>query len=223
MALAIRFEEQVRSGALASYSALAALGHVTRARVSQIMSLINLAPDIQVAILFLLRTEHGRDPIHLRLLQPIASTIEWKKQRRLWNELLKKTYGASGRRVLREREENRQCLNPLHRRRSTTTSVCAAGAAVTGTSAWSTRAPPTAARWCVAVSAGAAARASLPGNGGSVCEDGSEPPRVGDPQMSSARSQKGPSVGKFVFMSTGVTIFPESAYDCDRSMRAAVT
>jgi len=46
MALAIRFEEQVRTGVLASYSALAELGHVTRARVSQIMNLVNLAPDM---------------------------------------------------------------------------------------------------------------------------------------------------------------------------------
>ena len=88
MALAIRFEEQVRTGVLPNYSALAELGHVTRARVSQIMNLVNLAPDIQEAILFLPRTEHGRDPIHLRLLQPIASTIDWKKQRRMWRDLL---------------------------------------------------------------------------------------------------------------------------------------
>ena len=94
LALAIRFEEQVRTGVLPSYSALAELGHVTRARVSQIMNLVNLAPDLQEAILFLPRTEHGRDPIHLRLLQPIASTIDWKKQRRMWNELRQRTYGC---------------------------------------------------------------------------------------------------------------------------------
>jgi hypothetical protein len=94
MALAIRFEEQVRTGVLASYAQLADLGHVTRARVSQIMNLVNLAPDIQEAILFLPRTERGRDPIHLAMLQPIASIIDWKKQRRLWKELHAKTYGA---------------------------------------------------------------------------------------------------------------------------------
>ena len=88
MALALRFEEQVRTGVLPSYSALADLGHVTRARVSQNMNLVNLAPDIQEAILFLPRTERGRDPIHLRLLQPIASIIDWKKQRRMWRDLL---------------------------------------------------------------------------------------------------------------------------------------
>jgi hypothetical protein len=58
------------------------------------MNLVNLAPDVQEAILFLPRTEHGRDPIHLRLLQPIASSTDWKKQRRLWNELRQRTYGA---------------------------------------------------------------------------------------------------------------------------------
>jgi hypothetical protein len=95
MAPAIRFEQQVRTGVLASYSRLADLGHVTRARVSQIMNLVNLAPDLQEALLSLPRTERGRDPIHLRLLQPIASTIDWKKQRRLWQELLA-VRGAAG-------------------------------------------------------------------------------------------------------------------------------
>src|SRR5262245_49450613 len=89
LALALRFEGQLRDRSLASYSELAELGHVSRARVSQIMNLLNLAPDIQEAILFLPRTEHGRDPIHLRLLQPIASTPDWRKQRRLWADLVK--------------------------------------------------------------------------------------------------------------------------------------
>ena len=88
LALAFRFEQQVRSGVLASYVELAALGHVSRARISQIANLANLAPDIQEAILFLPRTERGRDPIHLRLLQPIAAAFDWRKQRRLWAELV---------------------------------------------------------------------------------------------------------------------------------------
>jgi hypothetical protein len=88
MALALRFAEQLRTGVLDSYTQLAELGHVTRARICQILNLVNLAPDLQEALLFLPRTEHGRDPIHLRLVQPIASTIDWKKQRRLWRELL---------------------------------------------------------------------------------------------------------------------------------------
>ena len=87
MALALRLEGQVRTGVLASYSRLAALGHVSRARVSQILNLINLAPDIQEALLFLPRTERGRDPVILRDLQPIAQALDWRKQRRMWQQL----------------------------------------------------------------------------------------------------------------------------------------
>jgi hypothetical protein len=88
MALAIRFDQLIREGLIENYSELARLGHVTHARVSQIMNLLYLAPDIQEQILFLPRTERGRDPIHLRQLQPIAAALDWRKQRRLWTELL---------------------------------------------------------------------------------------------------------------------------------------
>jgi hypothetical protein len=88
-ALAIRFEGLVRTGAVASYSEIATLGHVTRARISQVMNLLNLAPDILEAILHLPRTQSRRDPIHLRQLQPIASIPDWREQRRLWQELVR--------------------------------------------------------------------------------------------------------------------------------------
>ena len=84
MALAIRFDGLVQSGVVADYAELARLGHVTRARVTQIMNLLMLAPDIQEAILFLPRVERGRDPILLRQLQPIALVPDWRKQRRMW-------------------------------------------------------------------------------------------------------------------------------------------
>jgi hypothetical protein len=86
-ALALRFDGLVRSGAIASYAEIAALGHVTRARVSQILNLVNLAPDVLEAVLFLPRTERGRDAIKLAHLQPIALTPDWGKQRRQWREL----------------------------------------------------------------------------------------------------------------------------------------
>jgi hypothetical protein len=88
MALALRFDELVRTGQVARYSALASLCHVTRARVSQIVSLLHLAPDIQEALLFLPLTVRGRDPIILADLMPIAACYDWRKQRRLWRQLL---------------------------------------------------------------------------------------------------------------------------------------
>lgn len=87
MALAIRFDGLLRRGELHDYADLARFGHVTRARVTQIMNLLNLAPDIQEALLFLPPIEAGRDPIKEWQVRPIAAETDWRNQRRLWREL----------------------------------------------------------------------------------------------------------------------------------------
>lgn len=87
MALAIRFEKLVRDGAVRDYADLARLGNVSRARLTQIMNLLNLAPDIQEAILFLPRTDRGFDPISERQIRRIAAEPDWRRQRRLWRSL----------------------------------------------------------------------------------------------------------------------------------------
>ena len=60
------------------------LGHGTRARLTQIMNLRCLAPDIQEQILFLPPTERGRDTVTEKQLRPIAAIVSWKEQRRMW-------------------------------------------------------------------------------------------------------------------------------------------
>jgi hypothetical protein len=87
MALAMRLDGLIRSGEVTSYAELARLGHVTRARLSQIMSLLSIAPDIQEEILFLPRTLAGRDPIQLRHLLPIAVLPNWRKKKTRWKAL----------------------------------------------------------------------------------------------------------------------------------------
>jgi hypothetical protein len=87
LALAHRLDELVRTGVVADYASLAELAHVSRARMSQILTLLVLAPDIQEALLFLPRTVRGRDPIHLRQLQPLVAVVEWEQQRHLWRSL----------------------------------------------------------------------------------------------------------------------------------------
>ena len=87
MALAIRFDRLISDGEIEDQSDLARLGNVSRARVSQIMSLLYLAPEIQEAILFLPRTVKGRDPIRERKVRTITTELDWRKQRRLWKEL----------------------------------------------------------------------------------------------------------------------------------------
>jgi len=68
MALAIRFDNLARLGEVADFADIAELGQVTRARVSQIVNLLNLAPDIQEDILFLAPVAGDRagGPIHRR-------------------------------------------------------------------------------------------------------------------------------------------------------------
>ena len=87
MALAIRFEGLLAQGEVRDYADLARLGHVTRARVTQIMNLLNLAPDIQEQLLFLPPIEAGRDAIKEWQVRPVAGTPDWRKQRRMWHEL----------------------------------------------------------------------------------------------------------------------------------------
>lgn len=87
MALAIRFEKLIREEEVRDLADIARLGHVTRARVTQVMNLLHLAPDIQEALLNLPRVEQGRDPFTERDLRPIAAVVDWRKQRRMWAEL----------------------------------------------------------------------------------------------------------------------------------------
>ena len=87
MALAMRFDELIRSGQVTGYAELARLGHVSRARLSQIASLLCLAPDLREDILFLPRTLRGWDPIQLQHLLPIAAIPDWRKQRSRWKSL----------------------------------------------------------------------------------------------------------------------------------------
>jgi len=87
MALAIRFDQLVRTGEVRDYADLARLGHVSRVRITQIMNLLLLAPDIQEEILFLPNIEQGRERIFIRQLQPLAATCDWTSQRAMWKGL----------------------------------------------------------------------------------------------------------------------------------------
>lgn len=111
MALAIRCEKLIQDGVAADQSELARFGHITTARMTQIMSLLNLAPDIQEQILFLPRTERGRDMVKEIDLRPIAATLDWRKQRRLWASLQRKLddRNASSRQVASASRSQPEC------------------------------------------------------------------------------------------------------------------
>ena len=91
MALAIRFEELLKNGTAADYADLSRLGKVSRARMTQIMNLLNLAPDIQESLLFLPPVRSWRDAISERTCRPVVEEPCWKRQRHIFGQLLAKT------------------------------------------------------------------------------------------------------------------------------------
>lgn len=88
MALAIKLDGMVARGDVKDYAELARLGHVSRARVTQVMNLLNLAPEIQEALLFLPTVECGRDRLKEWELRHIAGNLDWRKQRRIGARVL---------------------------------------------------------------------------------------------------------------------------------------
>jgi hypothetical protein len=88
MALAIRFEELLRDGTVKDFADLARLGHVTRARISQIMALVNLASDLQERLLFLEPAICWRDKVSERILRVVVEEPHWPQQRRLFEEIM---------------------------------------------------------------------------------------------------------------------------------------
>lgn len=51
------------------------------------MNLLNLAPGIQEALLFLPLTESGRDIIRELHMRPLAADMAWDSQRHRWARL----------------------------------------------------------------------------------------------------------------------------------------
>lgn len=86
MALAIHFDELIRTGKVKDQSELARLGQVSTARVSQIMGLLYLAPEIQED---LLAVENGIESKKFteRSLRPVSNHSCWTSQRELWKSL----------------------------------------------------------------------------------------------------------------------------------------
>jgi hypothetical protein len=84
MALAIRFDALLGEDKIQDYAELARLGRVTRARMTQIMKLLHLAPDIQEQILFLPNFKG----LNERNLRPVVHMTDWDEQRRMFQKIL---------------------------------------------------------------------------------------------------------------------------------------
>lgn len=88
LAMALQFQEMIDWGEIRRHSDVARLGCVSRERISQLMVLTWLAPDIQDAILRLPQVPGGRYPVSEGALRKMARLPSWEDQRAQWCSLL---------------------------------------------------------------------------------------------------------------------------------------
>ncbi len=92
MALAIRLEHLLATGQVKDQAEIARVAGITRARVTQIINLANLAPDIQQAILDLEPTTDYVPRFREREVRTIAIMSSWEMQRIFWKRLIMRTH-----------------------------------------------------------------------------------------------------------------------------------
>ena len=89
VALASRMQSMIESGQVDSFQQLAELGRISQPRMTQIMSLLLLAPNIQDELLYLPEVIQGKVTIHEKLLRPLTREMDWRVQRRMWARIKK--------------------------------------------------------------------------------------------------------------------------------------
>jgi hypothetical protein len=87
LALAHHFQELIDTRAVETQAELAEFAKLTPARVTQIMNLLGLAPDIQEEIFFLPPVTEGQPAISERHMRQVLQTVVWSEQRERWAAL----------------------------------------------------------------------------------------------------------------------------------------
>jgi hypothetical protein len=87
MALAIKFQDMVDRGEVRDYADLARLGYVSRARLTQIMNLLHLAPDIQEALLEYSNARNSTLAITERDLRKVSRIVDWSDQLQMFGRM----------------------------------------------------------------------------------------------------------------------------------------
>lgn len=87
LALAHGLRLRLERGEFADFADMARQLGFTRARVTQLMDLLLLAPEVQEEILFL-ELPPGAQPVSERgLREALLGTVDWQEQRRRWEAL----------------------------------------------------------------------------------------------------------------------------------------
>lgn len=99
MALDIPYEATLRFSEARDTAEFAGIGKVIQPRITPILALALLAPDIKEALLFLPRELRGKTDITEKLLRPITGELDWGRQRELWQNIVKSIAGHSSCRI----------------------------------------------------------------------------------------------------------------------------
>ncbi len=83
LALAHECEALIAAGVVADRAELAGVLGFTRARVTQLLDLTLLAPDIQEELL-VAEVEPGRDPVTEHSMRALVRHVGWREQRAAW-------------------------------------------------------------------------------------------------------------------------------------------
>jgi len=86
LALAYRIQDEIDEGIYEDMADVALTHDLSRARLSQIMNLLFLAPDIQEEVLSL-EYPPGRQPVSERTLRRVLKSMVWAEQRKTWTRL----------------------------------------------------------------------------------------------------------------------------------------
>ncbi len=87
MALAIRYDQMLNEGVVQSQTELAELLHVSQPRMTQIMNLLHLSPEIQEEILMLPLRYSGKDELFERDLRGLVQLTSWDNQQSLFIQI----------------------------------------------------------------------------------------------------------------------------------------
>jgi len=85
LALAHRMQDMIETGEVEDQATLARRLGFSRARVTQLLDLLLLAPDIQEQILFA-EVPPGRDPVTEHGLREVVRACLWTRQREIWKK-----------------------------------------------------------------------------------------------------------------------------------------
>jgi hypothetical protein len=89
MALAIKFQDLLDRREVVDYADIARLGYVTRARLTQLMNLLHLAPDIQERLLNCCDIRQSARALTERDLREVSRIVDWPSQRQAFSLITK--------------------------------------------------------------------------------------------------------------------------------------